>query len=228
MSADTSSSLERARHVAALESLTTAAAGNIPGVDFASITLRGADDTLQTIGATDPLANLTDQLQYQLREGPCYAAVTEDRLVVVNDLTDGRVFPTYAPRAVQLGVRAQAAVQLTSDGQRAGLNLYSRTAQAFDPSTVQVAELFATQAAAVLHYAEQVEQLSEALHTRTDIGTAVGIIMERYHIGRPQAFAFLVRSSNTRNLKMRLLAQEVINGTFGSTPDEDSRSQHWP
>jgi hypothetical protein len=47
--------------------------------------------------------------------------------------------------------------------------------QAFDRSTFELAELFATQAAALLEYAEQVEQLSEALHTRTDIGTAVGI-----------------------------------------------------
>lgn len=110
----------------------------------------------------------------------------------------------------------------------AGLNLYARTPGVFDRSTVQVAELFATQAAALLHYADQVEQLSEALHTRTDIGTAGGIIMERYGIGNHQAFAFLVRSSNNRNVKLRVLAQDVIAGTFDSTLDEDARSQHWP
>jgi hypothetical protein len=228
MRADPSSPAERARQTAALESLTTSAASNIPGVDFASITILGSDDTLHTVGATDPLANTTDQLQYELREGPCYAAVTEDRFVLINDLTVASAYPRYAPRAHELGVRAQAAVQLTSPGQRAGLNLYARTPEAFDRSTVQVAELFATHAAALLHYADQVEQLSEALHTRTDIGTAVGIIMERYGIGNHQAFAFLVRSSNTRNMKLRLVAQEVVDGRFGTTPDEDARSQQWP
>lgn len=228
MSADTSSPTDHALYVAALESLTTSAAINIPGVDFASITVMGPDHTLQTIGATDPLANQTDRLQYELREGPCYAAVTEDRFVLVNNLTVADGFPRYAPRAVELGVMAQAAIQLTSPGQRAGLNLYARTPEAFDRSTIHVAELFATQAAALLHYQDQVEQLSEALHTRTDIGTAVGIIMERYGIGNHQAFAFLVRSSNNRNVKLRTLAQDVIAGTFDSTLDEDARSQHWP
>jgi AmiR/NasT family two-component response regulator len=93
---------------------------------------------------------------------------------------------------------------------------------------VQLAELFATQAAAVLNYATQVEQLSVALHTRTDIGTAVGILMERYAIDRNQAFAFLMRNSNDRNIKIRVLAQHVIDGTFESTAAEDSRSQDWP
>jgi hypothetical protein len=39
---------------------------------------------------------------------------------------------------------------------------------------------FATQVAALLNYAVQVAQLGRALHTRTDIGSAVGIPMERH------------------------------------------------
>ena len=49
--------------------------------------------------------------------------------------------------------------------ERAGLNMYAARLGAFDRATVQLAELFATQAAALLEYAEQVEQLSESLHT---------------------------------------------------------------
>ena len=92
---------------------------------------------------------------------------------------------------------------------------------------MQIAELFATQAGALLGYAEQVEQLSEALHTRTDIGTAIGILMERYGIDRHQAFAFLTRNSQTRNIKVRVLAQRIIEGTFESTAAEDRRSRNW-
>jgi len=223
------SSTDRGTQQAALESLTISAAANIPGVDFASITVYGEDQALHTVGATNPLADQADALQYELREGPCYAAVTEERFVLINDLSLAGAFPRYAPRATELGIGAQAALQITSHGhQRAGLNLYARTAKAFDRSTVQLAEMFATQAAALLKYVEQVEQLSGALHTRTDIGTAVGIVMERYKISRPQAFAFLVRGSNDRNVKLRVLAEDVIDGTFGSTPDEDSTSRQWP
>jgi GAF domain-containing protein len=213
MSAGTSSPQEHAVREAALESLAVSAASNIPGVDFVSITVHRDHYAMYTAAATDPLAEQTDALQYELREGPCYAAVTDGRFVLVNDVAAASAFPRYGPRAADLGVGAQAAIQLVDGKQRAGLNLYARTAGAFDHSTVQFAELFANQAGALLGYAEQVEQLSEALHTRTDIGTAVGILMERYRVDRQQAFAFLTRSSQTQNIKVRVLARQVIDGT---------------
>ena len=228
MSADGSTSLAQRAREAALRGLAASAVSNIPRVDFVSITVHDEDHTLRTVAATDPLAEQLDAVQYELREGPCYAAVTDERLVLANDIATASDYPRYGFRAADLGVRSQAAIQLLHNGQRAGLNLYARKTNAFDRSTVQLAELFATQAAAVLEYAVQVEQLSDALHTRTDIGTAVGIVMERYGIDRNQAFAFLVRNSNDRRLKIRVLAQQVIDGTFRSTSHEDRRSQDWP
>jgi ANTAR domain/GAF domain len=204
------------------------AASNIPGTDFVSITERRRNEPLRTVAATDPLATQADTLQYELREGPCYAAVTSTRFVLVNDLAATVDFPRYGPQAVELGIGAQAAIQLQHNGDTAGLNLYARTSGAFDRSTVHIAELFATHAGALLGYVEQVEQLSEALHTRTDIGTAVGILMERYGIGEHQAFAFLARNSQNRNIKVRTLAQQVIKGTFDTTPREDSETHEWP
>jgi len=230
MTADAPSSLHSLHSArdAALGSLAASAEANIPGVDFASITVRDADDSLRTLAATDPLAEKMDALQYELREGPCYAAVTDERFVLINEMAAAHDYPRYGPRAAEFGVGAQSAIQLVHNGERAGLNLYARRPGVFDRSTVQFAELFATQAAALLEYAVQVEQLGEALHTRTDIGTAVGIVMERYRIDRNRAFAFLVRASNNHNVKLRILAEQIIRGTFESTPDEDSRSQGWP
>jgi hypothetical protein len=161
------------------------------------------------------LAEKVDALQYELREGPCYDAVTKDRFVLVNDLAAAAyAYPRFGPRAGELGIGAQAAVQLVHNHQAASLNLYARTPGVFDRATVEFAELFGSQAAGLLGYAAQVEQLSEALHTRNDIGIALGIVMERYQVDRGRAFAFLVRNSNDRNLKLRILAQQVIDGTF--------------
>jgi hypothetical protein len=227
MSAGTSPVPQRPAREVALETVAVSAVGNIPGVDFVSITVRDAE-LLRTVAATDPLAEQADKLQYEFREGPCYAAVTDDRFVLVNDMAAAVDFPRYGPKAVELGVGAQAAIQLLHNGDSAGLNLYARTPGAFDRSTVQFGELFATQAGALLGYAVQVEQLSEALHTRTDIGTAVGILMERYSIDRHRAFAFLARNSQSRNVKVRVLAQRVIDDTFQSSPGEDGASQDWP
>jgi GAF domain-containing protein len=208
--------------------LAASAASNIPGADFVSISVRKADGPLRTVGSTDPLAEQADSLQYELREGPCYAAVTNERFVLDNDLTTSKQFPHYGPKAVALGIGAQAGIQLLDHRETAGLNLYARHPGSFNRSTVEFAELFATQAAALLGYAEQVEQLSEALHTRTDIGTAVGILMERYGISSHRAFAFLARNSSTRHIKVRVLAQSVIDGSFESTPAEDLESNMWP
>ncbi len=228
MSAEAVPGPERATREAALAALADSAATNIPGVDFVSITVREADHSLYTAAATDPMAAQADALQYELHEGPCYAAVTEERFVLVNEVADAPDFPRYGPRAVELGVGAHAAIQLVDGRRQAGLNLYARAAGSFDRHTVEFAELFAAQAGAILGYAEQVEQLSLALHTRTDIGTAVGILMERYRIDRHQAFAFLARNSQSRNIKVRVLARHVIDDTFHSTPTEDSASHEWP
>jgi ANTAR domain/GAF domain len=225
MPPETSSGPHLSTREVALQNLAASAASNIPGTDFVSISLHREGEPMQTVAATDPLAERTDQLQYQLHEGPCFAAITDERFVLVNDLAAAVEFPHYGPKAVDLGVGAQAAIQLLHNGERAGLNLYARTSGAFDRSTVQIAELFATHAGVLLGYAAQVEQLSEALHTRTDIGTAVGILMERYSIDRHKAFGFLARISQTRNIKVRLLAQRVIDGTFQGTSSEDSESQ---
>ncbi len=186
---------------------------NVPGVDFVSITVHEAGESPYTAAATDPLAQRADALQYGLREGPCFSVVTDERFVLVNDLATTAEFPRYAPRAVDLGVGAHAAMQLVDGRRRAGLNLYARAAGSFDGSTVQFAELFAGQAAALLGYAEQVEHLSGALQARSDIGAALGMLMERYSIDRDQAFGVLTRISQDQNVKVRVLAKRVLEGT---------------
>lgn len=215
MSADSTTAVRPAR-LLALEALAASAQDNVPGTSFVSVTVLPDAEPLRTEAATDPLAERADRLQYELREGPCYAAVTDARFVLVNDLRGSAEFPAYGPRAADLGIGAQAAVQLVRDGERAGLNLYSTHVGAFDRNTVQLAELFATHAAMLLGYAEQVEQLGEAVHTRTDIGTAVGILMERFGVDRHRAFEFLSRTSQERNVKVRVLARQIADGSFTS------------
>jgi ANTAR domain/GAF domain len=209
---------------AALGALARSAADNIPGADFVSITVQHPDRSLRTVAATDPLAERADSLQYELREGPCVAAVTSDRFVMVDDVASAGSFPRYGPKAAALGVRAQAAIQLLHDGEHAGLNLYARSPGVFNPDTVLFSELFATQTAALLGYAEQVEQLSEALRTRTDIGTAVGILMQRHGIDQHRAFALLAKTSQNRNVKVKVLAHQVIEGTYRATKAESQKS----
>ncbi len=73
----------------------------------------------------------------------------------------------------------------------------------------------------LLGYARQVEILGEAVHARQDVGTAVGIVMERYRLNRDRGFNFLVHASKGRNVKVRAIAQQVIVGTFQPTAAEE-------
>ena len=57
-----------------------------------------------------------------------------------------------------------------------------------------------------------VDGLVKALATRKLIGAAIGITMERYQIDEEHAFKFLVRVSQTGNIKLRDVADQIVNG----------------
>lgn len=75
---------------------------------------------------------------------------------------------------------------------------------------MQIAELFASHAALALGRACQERQLGEAIGSRKVIGQATGIVMERYKIEEQRAFQFLVRASQTSNLKLKAIAEELV------------------
>jgi len=196
-----------------LESITAAAVAVLPGVHYASITVKHADGSLHTAAPTDDMLLGVDAAQYELREGPCYAAATDELYVSSPNLAADARFPRYAAMAVKAGIRAQAGVRLFDTPKPAAqgaLNLYSRDVGSFTDLSV-VSQLFAHQAAVALDYARQVENLQEAVQTRQAVGRAVGIVMERYGLTEERAFAFLARVSQARNVKLRESAAEVVS-----------------
>lgn len=203
-------SADRAR---ALDSVVALAAETIPGVDSASVTVT-VDGSFRTVAATSHLADECDQIQYDIGQGPCVAAVTHERIVLSNDLAREVRFSGYGPLAARRGVGSQAAVQLIHAGQAAGLNLYARKTGAFAGATIHLVELIARHGAALLEHAHEVEHLRTALESRQDTGAAVGILMERYGIDQDRAFDLLVRHSQNSNIKLRVLARQVLDGTF--------------
>src|SRR5207237_571496 len=57
---------------------------------------------------------------------------------------------------------------------------------------------------------ERNRQLLEALASRTVLGQATGIIMERYDVDSDHAFALLVRASSRSNRKLREIALQLV------------------
>ncbi|MEP7091078.1 MAG: GAF and ANTAR domain-containing protein [Nocardioidaceae bacterium] len=195
-----------------LAQITRAAVEVLPGVDHASITIRKSDDSLTTAAPTHDLLLRLDAAQYDLHEGPCYEAATDEKQVVSSDLRHDDRFPRYGVAAVAEGINAQSGVRLfDGTGGSGALNLYSAHVGAFD-DVESLAALFAHQAGQAISYAQEIGNLAEAVRTRTMIGQAVGIVMERYGLTAERGFAFLQRLSSHRNLKLRLVAQEIVDG----------------
>ena len=201
---------------ATLQSITRAAVEVLPQVQYSSITMRHRDGTLDSYALTDDVLADLDEKQFELQEGPCYEAASEEPYVLVSNLGADPRYPKYGPVAVRAGIRSQAGIRLfESSRTTGGLNLYSRQVGALEDIQT-VSRLFSHQAAVALAYSIEVKTLREAVQTRTRIGQAVGIVMERYKIPEQQAFAFLTRLSQTRNVKLRMIADEMIKANAQS------------
>lgn len=199
-----------------LDAIVRAAQQTVPSFDHVGISIvhgpnNGDGGRIETRAGTGQLVWEVDELQYKLNEGPCYDAITNGGITVMDDIQTEQRWPQYVVEVGQLGLRAQMGLQLyTADGVVGGLNFYALS-PGVDPDAIQLAELFAAHAAIALGRARYEHQLKESVASRQAIGTAVGIIMERYRISESRAFQFLVRASSTSNVKLREVAQEVVD-----------------
>jgi len=196
-----------------LERITSAAVEVLPDVTSASITVKHADDHLETFAQTDDVLLRIDAAQYELREGPCYESAVDTVHVTAPHLPMDRRFPRYGPIAADAGVQAQAGLRLFDTHRATGaLNLYSATPGAFEDLGT-LGELFAHQSAVALAYARQVSQLQQAVETRQLIGQAVGVTMERFGLDEARSFGFLSRLSQDNNVKLREVAERLLEET---------------
>jgi hypothetical protein len=162
------------------------------------------------------LARDVDALQEETGEGPCLDSAYEEQTTRVPDMSTEERWPNFAQRASEAGAASMLAFQLFVEGDNLGaLNLYSRTADAFDDESEHVGLLFASHAAVAFAGVRKQQQLSRALDTRDVIGMAKGILMQRYSISSDRAFRVLVRSSQESQRKLREVAEElVVKGTI--------------
>jgi hypothetical protein len=194
-----------------LTRITTSAVEVLPEVRYASLTMKHADGRLETVAPTDDLLCDIDAAQYSLQEGPCYEAAVDTVHVTAPDLANDPRFPHYASVAVKAGIRAQAGIRLfDSPASNGALNLYSEQAGAFEDLGL-IGELFKQQSAMALAYAREISDLRSAVRSRQTIGQAVGMVMERFQLDDARAFAFLARLSSHENIKLRVIAQRIID-----------------
>jgi GAF domain-containing protein len=99
----------------------------ITGMNGAGIMLMSDDMPQGSLGTTDEVSQLIEDLQYTLGEGPCVDAHRQDLVVTEPDLADPatRRWVAFAPPVLQAGARAVFGFPLRVGGVRLGaLDLY--------------------------------------------------------------------------------------------------------
>lgn len=167
---------------------------------------------VRTTAATDPLVERGDQLQLELGEGPCLTALVGEPVVLSRDLTTEERWASWSRAASrELGIRSMLSLQLyTGPRSHGSINLYSTEPDAFDDRDQAVAVSLAAQIAAAITAARRDDQLTASAASRTVIGQAQGILMERYGLDASQAFSALVRTSQSSNTKLYAVAETLV------------------
>lgn len=174
-------------------------------------------DRVATFGATDPEVNPVDQHQYDTMKGPCLDAL-QGEIQYYDGTTVEPRWRQFAEAAADAGIYSVISFPLKLDGDVLGaLNFYSKEREALREGQREEGQLFAAQAAVAVANAKaytdkatQVEQLEDALKTRTMIGQATGLLMAQESLTSEEAFQKLVQVSQRSNVKLREIAQRYV------------------
>jgi transcriptional regulator with GAF, ATPase, and Fis domain len=189
------------------------AAVEIPGAQYAGVTVTRNAKQIDTPATTHKWPLLLDEIQQRHREGPCLTAAWEEKTVHVADLETDERFPLYARDALaQTPIRSVMAFQLWIAGETMGaLNVYAETANAFSPESRDIGLAFAAHSSVAWNAARRDEQFKNALASRDVIGQAKGMLMERYGVNAIQAFELLRKLSQDANTPLIQIATDVVN-----------------
>ncbi|MBW9205777.1 GAF and ANTAR domain-containing protein [Mumia sp. zg.B53] len=184
----------------------------ISGCDEAAVSLirrGGRIETLNTIGSR---AAEADQLQYDAGEGPCLDTIAHHETTLVPNLADEARWPRWSQRVNRdLGFGSALSFQLfTTATDYGALNMYAERADAFDGHDQIVGLAMAAHIAVALASSRQIDNLGRSVNSRTVIGQAMGIVMERYGLDDSRAFRFLQRVSSITNTRLLAVAEHIV------------------
>lgn len=198
---------------ATIDEATATALAIVTNCDHAGIAVVSKGGKVETVAPTDKTAVRADQLQYDVRDGPCLQSIREQETVYSDDLRIEQRRPRWAAVAfAELGIRSSLSLQLFVGPDSMGsLNLYSQTPQAFATVDRLSALALASHIAVAMTAAKDKDHFESALAHRTVIGQAEGMLMQALQITPAQAFAALVRVSQSKNIKLHQVAADIVS-----------------
>ncbi|TFV63312.1 UNVERIFIED_ORG: ANTAR domain-containing protein [Bacillus sp. AZ43] len=202
-----------------LDSLVRWAVEQIPGAEACGLTLERAGRGT-TVTYSGELAARGDERQYDLDDGPCLEAMRTGRVVAVQDMTQDGRWGGYPERAVEAGVRSSLSFPLAlGELSRGALNLYAGRPQAFTDADEAPGRFWAGQASGAVTVAwrmaereRMVDDLTQGMVSRQEIGQAIGLLMAQRRCTADEAFELLKGASQRSNEKLRDIARRLVAG----------------
>jgi hypothetical protein len=190
-------------------------------VDGAALSLLTRSSARETLWATDPTAELLEDLQFTLNEGACMEAAATGAPVSVPDLAAGvevRRWPVFAAAlAEQAEVGALFALPLQWGAINLGvLDLYRRTAGGLDPEQWRDA-LGAVDVATLLLLSARTDPdggdggLDPATSARAEVHQATGMVLAQLDISAEDALARLRAHAFVEQRLLIDVARDVVS-----------------
>jgi len=193
----------------------------MPKAELAGISMLNDQGRPTTAVFTDEAAPEIDAGQYASGHGPCLDAWRLGKVVRIDVMDDATAeYPEFARLAMEHGVQSTISLPLIAGDRGVGaLNLYARVENGFSTDDEAIGLELATAAAIVLanataywEAAELGEQLAQAMASRAVIEQAKGMLMAQSPELTPDAaFDLLRRASQRENLKLRDIAQRMVD-----------------
>ncbi|MDQ3642313.1 MAG: GAF and ANTAR domain-containing protein [Actinomycetota bacterium] len=196
---------------AGLERIVRLAVDTLDACEFAGIS-QVEKRTITSPASSNDIPKKVDEIQSETGEGPCIDAIKEHEVFQTGDLRNERRWPQFSTRAhEETGINSILSIRLFMEEDTMGsLNMYSTARDAFDDSDVALGTVFAVHASVAMSASRQQETLEQKAETRDVIGQAKGILMARSGASDDEAFAMLKAASQRMNVKLRDIAQQIV------------------
>lgn len=166
----------------------------------------------ETVAASDDVVRRGEVWQHELSEGPGLESVRGRTTVVSQDLRTDPRWRAWGPRAADgLGVRSSMSVPLNLDSDLVeSLTLYADRVHVWDDERQALATTLARQLGLAAADARLLDDRERALVSRTGLGQAQGIVMERFGMSAAEAYDHLERLSRSNHLDPVHLAEHIV------------------
>ncbi len=187
-----------------------------------SICLLNPGGSLESVAHLDARARECDLLQAVFNEGPAFDAVRHQQVQTSFELADESRWPSWSPAAAALGIQGVLAQRLFTKTTLGTVQLYSAHPGRVDTAALRAARVIGAHASVVIASIITERHLKHAMLSRTVIGQAQGILMQRHGWTADRAFELLRRRSQRTNIKLIVLARHIAAAAL-LDPDTDDR-----